>query len=284
MDPTPLHPLIDVDELAGLVAREDPVVVLDVRWALGSGVQREAFAAGHVPGSRLVDLDADLSGAPGEGGRHPLPATPDFLAAMRRLGVRRDARVVVLDAADGTSAARAWWLLRHHGHGAVQVLDGGFAAWAAGGAPIETGAGDPVAPGDLDGEPGSMPVVDADAAAVLAREGTLVDARAAVRYRGESEPVDPVAGHVPGAVDVPTTDHVGPEGRWDDAATLARRFEDAGVDPARPVGAYCGSGVTACHTVLALEVAGRSAALYPGSWSAWVRDPSRPVATGPEPG
>jgi thiosulfate/3-mercaptopyruvate sulfurtransferase len=193
--------------------------------------------------------------------------------------------VVVYDEADATSAARAWWLLRYFGHRDCRVLDGGFRAWAAAGGQVATGDRPALGGGDFTAKPGQLPVLDADAAAGLARRGALLDARARERYRGEREPVDPVAGHIPGALSAPTTANVGPDGRFLPAAALRARFATlSAAAGAGMVGAYCGSGVTAAHEVLALELAGIPASLYVGSWSNWVADPARPVATGPEPG
>lgn len=236
-------------------------VLLDVRWTLAGGADRAAYEAGHLPDARLVDLDRDLAAPPGSGGRHPLPPVEVFEAAMRRCGVSHDSDVVVYDDAPaGMAAARCWWLLRWAGHRAVRVLDGGWSAWVAAGLPVEAG---PVgaAPGDFTARPGAMPVLDADGAARVAREGVLLDARAPERFRGEIEPVDPVAGHIPGAVNAPPGSAVD-------------------VPAGAPVGAYCGSGVTASRLVLDLEARGIAAALYPGSWSEWIGDPGRPVATG----
>lgn len=202
---------------------------------------------------------------------------------MRRLGVSASRTVVVYGDPDGWGAARAWWCLRYFGHPDVRFLDGGYEAWAGAGLPVET-AEPTITPGDFQPRPGGMPLLDADAAARLAERGILLDARAAARYRGDEEPMDPVAGHIPGAVNAPTTDNVDASGRLLPPEELRRRFAELGVDGSAPVGVYCGSGVSAAHEVLALEVAGLPAALYVGSWSDWVRDPSRPVATGPEPG
>lgn len=275
-------PLISVDELRRRLAGEQPPAVLDVRWTLAGGPGRADHAAGHLPGAVFVDLDVDLSGprTPGAG-RHPLPDPVSLQETVRRWGVEPDRPVVVYDAADGTSAARAWWILRWAGHPDVRLLDGGYRAWTAAGGEVSTDAPAPV-PGSFRVRVGAMPTVDADGAAALAVDGVLLDARGADRYRGEHEPVDPVAGHIPGAVSAPTWDNVGPDGRFLDADELRRRFERLGVGDA-PVGAYCGSGITAAHEVLALEVAGVRAALYPASWSGWIEDPDRPVATGPQP-
>jgi thiosulfate/3-mercaptopyruvate sulfurtransferase len=229
----------------------------------------------------FVNLDTALAGPPGDGGRHPLPAAGDFQAAMRTAGVSGDRPVVVYDAGPSVAAARAWWLLRYFGHPEVGVLDGGFGGWRAAGLPIERGEA-AAEPGDFVAQPGGMPVLDAAGAARLAAgAGVLLDARAPERFRGEREPVDPVAGHIPGAVNLPGSSLLDDAGRFLDAGTLRERFAAAGVSGGATVGAYCGSGVSAAHEVLALEAAGiPGAALYVGSWSEWIRDPARPVATG----
>jgi thiosulfate/3-mercaptopyruvate sulfurtransferase len=284
-DGTP-SPLTDVSALARALAGQAPPVLLDVRWRLGGPPGVDAYRAGHLPGAVFVDLDADLAAAPGPAGRHPLPERASFQAAMRRAGVSNGRPVVVYDEADATAAARAWWLLRYFGHRDTRVLDGGFRAWTAASGQVATGDGAEPVPGDFTARPGHMPVLDADAAAGLGRRGALLDARARERYRGEQEPVDPVAGHIPGAISAPTTGNVGADGRFLPAAGLRARFAALGVGadglaPGGNVGAYCGSGVTAAHEVLALEIAGIAASLYVGSWSNWVADPARPVATGP---
>ena len=278
-------PLISASDLAEALHGHDPPVLLDVRWALGGPPGIDGYRSGHIPGARFVDLDTELAAAAGGGrGRHPLPDPAIFEAAMRRAGVGARSEVVVYDAGGALSAARAWWLLRDAGHPHVRVLDGGLAAWTASAGPIETGTPPAPRPGDFTALTGAMPVLDAAAAAGLARSGVLLDARAGARYRGEVEPVDPVAGHVPGAVSAPTTDNLAPDGRFLDPGQLRDRFTGIGATAAAAVGAYCGSGVTAAHEVLALELAGIPAALYPGSWSEWVSDPARPVATGADPG
>jgi thiosulfate/3-mercaptopyruvate sulfurtransferase len=277
--------LIGVMVLAAALTAENSPVILDVRWRLGGPPGIDSYRAGHVPEAVFVDLDRDLAGPPGDGGRHPLPASADFQAAMRRAGVSKDSSVVVYDDRDSTVAARAWWTLRYFGHRRVRVLDGGYKAWADAGQPVSARDPEP-RPGDFTARPGGMPVLDAAGAASLARSGVLLDARAGERYRGEAEPVDPVAGHIPAAVSAPTGGNVESDGRFRDAAALGERFAALGVTGAAEsvVGAYCGSGVTAAHEVLALTLAGIPAALYVGSWSDWVADPARPVATGPEPG
>lgn len=281
-------PLVSCAELAEALAGEDPPVLLDVRWQLGGPPGREDYDRGHLPGAVYLDLDTDLAGPPGAAGRHPLPDPDDLQRTLRAAGVRKDRPVVVYDAKNGSIAARAWWLLRWAGHERVAVLDGGFAAWAAEGRPVSTEAPEPE-PGDFTVRPGGMPVLDPLAAAKLARAGVLLDARAPERYRGEVEPIDARAGHIPGAVNAPFAGHTGEDGRWVPAVRLAERFADLGVTTDRPVGAYCGSGVTAASVVLALEASGvtsaaEPAALYVGSWSEWSGDPDRPVATGADPG
>lgn len=278
--------LIDPRPLADLLAGSAPVRVLDVRWTLAEPDGRPAYRAGHLPGAVLVDLDAELAahgGAP-TAGRHPLPDVADLQSAARRWGVRAGDTVVVYDDAAGQSAARAWWLLRWAGVADVRLLDGALAGWREAGLPLVTGDEPAPEPGDVVLAGGALPTLDADAAARQARDGLLLDARAGARYRGETEPVDPRPGHVPGAVSAPTAANVGPDGRLLPADALRARFADLGARADEPVGVYCGSGVTAAHEALALTVAGFTPVLYPGSWSAWSNDPARPAALGAAPG
>jgi thiosulfate/3-mercaptopyruvate sulfurtransferase len=278
-----LDVLVDADALAAELAGSHPPVLLDVRWALGDPHGRDHHREAHLPRAVYVDLDTELAAAPGgPAGRHPLPSVTDLQAAARRWGVSADRPVVVHDAAGGLAAARAWWLLRWGGHRDVRLLDGGLAAWTAAGYGTLSGEVPAPAPGDVVLDGGHLPVLDADEAAALARTGRLLDARAGERYRGEVEPIDPRAGHIPGAVSAPTSDNVDAEGRFRSPAALRDRFAALGAQGT--VGVYCGSGVTAAHEIAALAVAGIPATLYPGSWSAWSNDPARPVATGPEPG
>ncbi len=273
--------LITVDELRDALA-SDPPALLDVRWELGGPPGRDLYLEGHVPGAVFVDLGSALAGPAGAGGRHPLPTADDFAVSMRSAGVSGDRAVVVYDAGNSVAAARAWWLLRYFGHAGVLVLDGGFAAWVAAGNPVSS---DPPSvshsPGDFVARPGGMPLLDADAAASLAGAGVLLDARAPERFRGEQEPIDPVAGHIAGAVNLPVSELVGADGRFLGSEALRSRFAEFGIGgPGGSVGAYCGSGVAASYEVLALELAGYRGALYVGSWSDWITDPARPVATG----
>jgi thiosulfate/3-mercaptopyruvate sulfurtransferase len=278
MDESFPGPLISAEALAELLAfpAENPTL-LDVRWRLVTGADRRAYLQGHIPGAAFVDLSRQLSDPPSERGRHPLPGGERFGAEMRRLGVSARRPVVVYDAGDSTAAARAWWLLRYFGHRRVAVLDGGLAAWTAAAQPLATGPS-PRERGDFVARPGGMPTVDAAEAAQVAATGVLLDARAADRFRGVVEPVDPVAGHIPGARNRPTTENVDRSGRFLDPTGLRVAFERVGVREGLPVAAYCGSGVTAAHELLALTLAGFPAALYPGSWSEWIADRSRPVA------
>jgi thiosulfate/3-mercaptopyruvate sulfurtransferase len=273
--------LIEATELADLLDSAAPPVVADVRWTLGGPSGRPEYERAHIPGSRWVDIERQLSGPPGEGGRHPLPSPEVFQAAMRGLGVDQGSSVVVYDGATSLAASRLWWLLTDAGHADVRVLNGGLAAWLAAGLPTESGPPPTVRAGDFVAHPGRRRQVDA--AEIAARLGApdapvLVDVRAAMRFSGETEPIDPVAGHIPGAQNVPSMTNVDASGRFDDPAAIVDRYAAAGATDDAVL--YCGSGITAAHSLLALESAGLTAAIYPGSWSDWIRDPDRPVATG----
>jgi thiosulfate/3-mercaptopyruvate sulfurtransferase len=284
--------LVTVDELAadlglgGTDPAAGPPVLLDVRWALAAAGETfdglAQYRAGHLPGAVFADLEEDLAAeASPASGRHPLPSTAQVQAAARRWGIGADSRVVVYDATGGLSAARAWWVLRYFGVRDVRILDGGLSAWRRAGHPLE--AHDVVAaPGDVVLHPGHLPVLDAAAAAELGAsdDGVLLDARAAERYRGEVEPIDPRAGHIPGAVAAPTADNLAGDGTFLTGDALRERFTALGARTGARVGVYCGSGVTAAHEVAALAAVGIDAALYAGSWSQWSNDPARPVATG----
>ncbi|MFD4501793.1 sulfurtransferase [Streptomyces sp. NPDC058457] len=271
-------------ELRDLLGSDRPPAVLDVRWALGDPHGRDHYADGHLPGAVYVDLDTELAAPPSpRDGRHPLPDLDTFRSAVRRWGVREGQAVVVYDDLGNTAAARAWWLLRYAGLADVTLLDGALGAWRAAGLPLETGTPAATAPGDVVLRAGALPVTDADGAAELAAGGLLLDARAGERYRGEAEPVDPRAGHIPGAVSAPTGENLAADGTFLPADALRERFGKAGAGEATRIGVYCGSGVTAAHQIAALEIAGFEAVLFPGSWSAWSADPARPAATGPLP-
>ena len=272
------RPLISAGELASLTGGGSAPTLLDVRWSLGGPPGIGEFRAGHIPGAQYVDLDTELAAPPGPG-RHPLPDAARFEAAMRRHGVSAGRPVVVYDAGTSMAAARAWWVLRYFGHPDVRVLDGGFAAWTRAGYDVSMDEAEPH-DGNFAADPGHLPLLDAKGAERIAAEALLLDARAPERFRGEVEPVDPVAGHIPGARNLPATANLEPDGRMQPAAAIRRRLDQAGYRPATVVGAYCGSGVTAAHLALALTVAGIEPALYAGSWSEWITDPSRPVALG----
>ena len=262
--------LITADQLDATLADVD---LLDVRWRLGepAGAGRERYLAGHLPGARFLDLEAVLTrhGEPIEG-RHPLPDVDTIEAGLGALGVNGDRLIVVYDEAGSFAASRAWWVLRWAGLN-VRVLDGGIDAWTVQGRPLAEGA-TLDEPADLLLTLGHLPTIDADLAAAF--DGTLMDARAPERYRGETEPIDPVVGHIPGAVNVPVGQFFN-HGRLPDDALLRQLLDHQGS-----LAAYCGSGVSAAQLVLAGAVIDRDVALYPGSWSAWSNDPDRPVATG----
>jgi len=266
--------LVKPGELAAELAQDRPPVLLDVRWRLAGPPGIDSYRRGHLPGAVFADLDRDLAAPPGPAGRHPLPEPAAFQAAMRAAGVSRGRPVVVYDDGDAMSAARGWWTLRYFGHPDVRVLDGGYRAWAGAGLPVSTDEPGP-APGDFTAEAGQMPVLDAAGAQATARTGLLLDARAGERYRGETEPVDPVAGHIPGARNVPSTGLLTDDGRFVSDGALLDRI---GAIDGPATGVYCGSGVTASVVLAALAMAGVDAALYPGSWSEWCSDPTRPVA------
>lgn len=273
---------IDADDLATRLASDDPPVVLDVRWRLGDDRGHDHFRDGHIPGAVFVDLDTELAGpADPARGRHPLPDIGDLQEAARRWGTRPDSTVVAYDDIGNQSAARAWWLLRWAGVRDVRLLDGGLRAWLESGRDLRTGDETSPRSGTVTLRPGNLPTLDSDD--VAAFRGTLLDARAGERYRGETEPIDPRAGHIPGAVSAPTSENLDATGRFLDPEELRTRFAALGVDPAAPTAVYCGSGITAAHEVASLAIAGVESALYPGSWSQWSSDPDRPAATGPQP-
>jgi thiosulfate/3-mercaptopyruvate sulfurtransferase len=278
--------LISAVDLAAHAADPDWVVVDCRHDLMNLSAGREGYAVAHLPGAVFADTETELSGDKrgADGvfrGRHPLPERDAFIETLRAWGVNDDTQVVAYDAHGGMFAARLWWMLRWVGHQAVAVLDGGMAAWQAQGLPLTAEV-----PAKARGSIGARAslVTTVDAGAVLANIGsgerTVVDARAADRFRGENETIDPVGGHIPGAKNRFFKDNLQADGRFKDAAQLKADFAGIVPDPSKAV-MQCGSGVTACHNLLALEVAGLpGAALYPGSWSEWCADPARPVATG----
>jgi thiosulfate/3-mercaptopyruvate sulfurtransferase len=280
---SPTSPLISVGELAALQA--DPeLVALDVRWTLGKTDGRERFLDGHIPGARFVDLDTELASPPSPArGRHPLPTRENFEQTLRALGVTRASTIVAYDQAQSFSAARLWWLLRNAGFETTCVLDGGLRAWTEAGHPLEREAAATVQPSTVVIDWGRLPTIGIDEVAAFPEHGILLDARAGERYRGETEPMDPRAGHIPGALSAPTAGSLDGAGAFLPAGQLRERFAALELDASTPVAVYCGSGITASHQILALEVAGLAGTLFPGSWSQWSNDPQRPAATGAMP-
>lgn len=285
---TRLHsPLLSVAELQSELAGAAPPLLLDASFDLADpAAGRRAWEQAHLPGSRHVDLEADLCGPrTGRNGRHPLPDRAAFASTATGLGVTPGRSVVVLDRGDGAFAARLWWMLRWLGHADVRVLDGGLKGWTAAGGELLAGAWAPapaaVAP--YPERPALAATIDGDTLQARLADVLLIDARGGPRFRGEAEPIDPVAGHIPGALNRPYTDNLAPDGLFLSPPQLRQAFAALGVTPDQPrvVVSQCGSGVTACHNLLALEVAGLPGGLlYPGSWSEWCADPARPVATG----
>jgi thiosulfate/3-mercaptopyruvate sulfurtransferase len=285
--PSPTSPLVDALSLRAVLGR-DGVVLLDASFDLADPTAgQRAWAQGHLPGAQYAHLERDLSGAklapgPGFTGRHPLPARAAFAATVGRFGIGPGHLVVAMDRQGGAYASRLWWMLRWLGHGRVWVLDGGIDAWLAAGGSLTTEPPHvrPLPPYPL--QRGTMPTVSANALQRALGRVRLVDARSAERFRGEVEPLDSVAGHIPGALHRPFTANLAAGGRFKSRAALAREFgELLGTHSAGSVVHQCGSGVTACHNLLAMEAAGLAgAALYAGSWSDWCSRPGAPIATG----
>lgn len=274
-----MHPLISATELRDQLAGTH---VLDVRWSLSRSDGHEQYLAGHIPGAVFVDVERDLTrhGEPHEG-RHPLPDDAALAAAARRWGLRRGVPVVVYDDDRMLPASRAWWALRRAGLD-VRVLDGGWQAWLAAGGEVHTGEVIPPEGDVVLDSPGDAGTIDTRSAASWPDAGVLLDARAAERYRGETEPIDPVAGHIPGAKSLPIASVLTDDGRFRSESEIAATFDAVGAEPGTPIAAYCGSGITAAQLALAGAIAGREVSVYPGSWSAWSNTPGRPVATGAE--
>jgi thiosulfate/3-mercaptopyruvate sulfurtransferase len=306
----PSSPLIQVEELGGLLAGPEPErpAVLDVRYRLGVSTGRQDFELAHIPGASYVDMETELATIRPDrvGGRHPMPTVATFTTAMRSAGVTMSRHVVAYDDWDSLTASRVWWMLRHLGFLGVRVLDGGIAAWTAAGLPTESGPRNQSTGDFSPSSQGFGRLLDATDAMTYATRHLLLDARPAARFRGENETIDAVAGHIPGAVSAPALDNVDPFGRFLPADQLAGRLRELGVadatatavargttratgtsdatatSDARTVGTYCGSGVQATHLALALSVAGITddADVYIGSWSDWITDPDRPIALG----
>ncbi|KVX94782.1 sulfurtransferase [Burkholderia ubonensis] len=271
-----------------LAAAPASVALFDCRFDLAdTGAGETAYAAGHIPGAQYLHLDRDLSGRKtGTNGRHPLPTRDALVATLVDRGLKQGQQVVAYDAQGGSYAARLWWLLRWLGHDSVAVLDGGLQAWQAAGQPLTTETQHP-SRGDFRAQAPLESTVDAQAvlANLTSHARVVIDARAADRYRGENETIDPVGGHIPGARNRFFKDNLAADGRFKTGHELRETFSAllAGTEPNLAI-LQCGSGVTACHNALAMEIAGlHGASLYPGSWSEWCADPSRPIATGPNP-
>jgi len=276
--------LISANELAQRLSTPG-VRLLDIRWTVTKPDGRADYRAAHLPGAVFVDLDTELSDHSVTGaGRHPLPSAQALQSSARRWGLHPGDTVVVYDDWNAQAAARAWWLLRAAGIDTVRILDGGLTAWQRAGLPTEAG--------EVSAQPGTIVIdtlaglltVDADTVGeqALSDQRLVLDARAAARYRGDEEPLDARAGHIPGAVSAPTSENLTADGTFRSVEQLRDRFTTLGAATA-PVAVYCGSGVTATHQIAALAIAGFDAALFPGSWSQWSNDPDRPVATGPDP-
>jgi thiosulfate/3-mercaptopyruvate sulfurtransferase len=278
--------LISPHRLAERLDGQHPPRLLDVRWSLDGPPGLPLHRAERIPGSVYVDLETELAGhGAAVDGRHPLPQIDDLTRAARSWGVNDGDGIVVYDDWSGLAAARAWWLLSHAGVDDVSILDGGLRAWIGERMPTagETDAQDEVPTGDVVLRYGTRETLSIDEVAQLPARGVLLDARAGERYRGEVEPVDPRAGHIPGAISAPTTENLDDRGCFLGAAELRARFASLGIAPGTAVGVYCGSGVTAAHEIAALEIAGLRPALYPASFSQWSNLADREVAVGPLP-
>jgi thiosulfate/3-mercaptopyruvate sulfurtransferase len=277
--------LIEADELAGLLAAKANLVVLDIRFKPDQPNGLPSYLAGHISDAVYVDLVHELAGETRQfSGRRPLPEIRDLQRDARRWGIAKEFSVVVYDDNRGLQAGRAWWVLRWAGIKSVRILNGGLEAWTAAGHPVTTVPA--LLPhGDVELSAGNLPVLNADQAAAIARASVLVDARGEKDYLGAA-PVSgkPPEGHIPGAISLPTSGNLGKDGKFLSTQQLIERFGHASIDGANPVGVYCGGGIAGAHEIAALTSIGISAALFPGSWSAWSSDPSRPVATGVTPG
>lgn len=275
-----METLMDVQALRDRMTSGRQTVLLDVRWALDNPHGHEQYRSAHIPGAVYVDLETQLCSPPSPSeGRHPLPEPDRLEEAARQWGINDGDVVVAYDDSGNLAAARAWWLLRNAGLTTVYLLDGGLAAWQKAGFETERGE-EQHCLGDITLSAGQLPVISSDDIPAFLDNGVLLDARAAERFRGETEPVDPKAGHIPGASSAPTADNLTPHGTFRPASELRGRFAELGITGSTDVAVYCGSGITASHEIAALHIAGFSAALYPGSWSQWSQRADLPVATG----
>ncbi|NWL32460.1 sulfurtransferase [Paenarthrobacter nitroguajacolicus] len=275
--------LMSASELHQRLETGRRTVLLDVRWVLGRTDGHLEYLGAHLPGAVFVDLPTELADHAQTGlGRHPLPTKDRFQESARKWGINDGDTVVAYDDSGSMAAARVWWMLRNAGFVSVYLLDGGLAAWRSAGYPVESGEVSPAVGNVTLGE-GLMPAITEQEAAQWHRNGVLLDARAGERYRGEVEPIDPRAGHIPGAVSAPTTGNVSAAGTFLPREELRSRFEELGLDQSSNVAVYCGSGVTASHEIAALEIAGYRAALYPGSFSQWSNNAANDVVVGSTP-
>ncbi len=282
---------VTAEQLSRELKSDNSPIVLDVRWKLGDASGHDAYLAGHIPSAVFVDLDTELAAPPSgaQGGRHPLPPVAELEKSARRWGIDVDSPVVVYDDWGNLAAARLWWLLRWAGVDDVRLLDGGWGAWRAAGGSSSSGEEVATAPGSVMLRPGQLPVVEIDDVATAS--GTVLDARAAERYRGDVEPVDPRAGHIPGAISAPTAENLDADGFFRTVDELRQRFSTLGVSAPGTSGdgvdevaiVYCGSGINAAHQIAAMAMARVPAALFPGSFSQWSSDQSRDVVAGPDP-
>lgn len=275
--------LLSATDLVSSIESGAEPLILDVRWRLDKPDGVLDYEAGHIPGAIYVDLDTELAehGAPSEG-RHPAPSVKRFTEFLRRVGVTRQRAIVVYDDWQNFGAARAWWLLRKAGIDNVSVLDGGLAAWKSVGGPLQTGTTTP-ARSDISIDVTSLDGISMDEAASWPERGVLLDARAAARYQGDEEPLDPKAGHIPGALNLPGVSLLTADGTFAAPNDLRAAFTSTGVEDGTPTAVYCGSGVTASQVALAAHEVGLDIDVFVGSWSAWSNSESRPVATGAAP-
>tara|TARA_R110002072_G_scaffold31735_5_gene97527 strand:+ start:7790 stop:8632 length:843 start_codon:yes stop_codon:yes gene_type:complete len=276
-----VNTLISVQALHSALDQTPRPIIIDCRFSLlDAHVGEQEYRASHITGAQYAHLNQDLSGpvTPGQTGRHPLPDRSVLIKTIQKFGINNHQPVVAYDGGNGAYAARLWWLLRWLGHEEVFVLDGGFEAWQRAGFASTTEI-PAVIKGEFNGSQSLVQIIEADA--IVASQYTVTDARDPARFRGEVEPIDPIAGHIPGAKNLPFTDNMASTGTFKTSEALTTQFLEAKLSETNPTICYCGSGVTACHNILALIHSGfPEPILYPGSWSEWVTNPQRPIATG----